>query len=68
MSAKTNDQFDEEAAMEAAFERCAAPHPRDIVRREYDEVLKGRPRNIALEKWVPELEMEILRDLESAEG
>jgi hypothetical protein len=68
MSAKPNDKVDEEAAMEAAVEKCAAPHPRESLRREYDEVLKGRPRNVALEKWGPELEVEILRDLESTEG
>jgi hypothetical protein len=52
--------------MEAVFERCAAPHPRDILRREYDEILKGRrPHYIALEKWGPEIEEQILRDLEA---
>jgi hypothetical protein len=58
------DSFDEEAAIEAAQERSAAPHLRDILKREHEEVLKGKPRNIALEKWGPEIEAQILADLE----
>jgi hypothetical protein len=53
-------------AMEAAWERSAMPHPRDILRRDDDEILKGRPPNPAFEKWGPELEAQIMRDL--AEG
>ncbi len=53
----------EEAAMEAARERSAVPHLRDMLKREYDEAQK-RPRNEALEKWGPMIEDEILRDLE----
>jgi hypothetical protein len=56
--------FDEEAAIEAAQERCAVPQLRDILKREHDEVLKGKPRNIALEKWGDDIEAQILADLE----
>jgi hypothetical protein len=59
------DLFDEEAAIEAAQERSAVPHLRDILTREHDEVLKGKPRNIALEKWGAEIEADILADLEN---
>lgn len=45
--------------------QIAAPHPRDILKREYNEAL-GRGPNPALEKWGPEIEAEILRDLEPA--
>jgi hypothetical protein len=58
------DSLDEEAAIEAAQERSAVPHLRDILKRERDEVLKGKPRNIALEKWGAEIEADILADLE----
>jgi hypothetical protein len=58
-----DDAFDEEAAIEAAQERSAVPHLRDILKREDEEVLKGKPRNIALEKWGAEIEAEILADL-----
>ena len=60
-SAKTQDQLDEEAAVES----CAVPHPRDILRREYDEVLKERPRDIALETCGREIEKQVLRGLEA---
>jgi hypothetical protein len=59
------DLFDEEAAIEAAQERSAVPHLRDLLKREHDEVLKGRPRDIALEKWGPEIEPDIFADLEN---
>jgi hypothetical protein len=58
------DSLDEEAAIEAAQERSAVPHLRDILKREHEEVLKGKPRNIALEKWSTEIEADILADLE----
>jgi hypothetical protein len=51
---------EEEAAMEAAQERSAIPHLRDVLKREYNE---ARPRNEALEKWGPMIEEEIMRDL-----
>jgi hypothetical protein len=50
-------------SMEAARERCAEPHLRDVLKREHDEA-QGRPRNEALEKWGPVIENEIERDLE----
>jgi hypothetical protein len=59
----TSEEDEETRLMEAAFERCAAPHPRDLLKREYDEYLKGRPRDIALKKWGPQLEAQIWRDL-----
>ena len=59
------DSFDEEAAIEAEQERSAAPHLRDILKREHEEVLKGKPSNIALEKWGAEIEAQILADLKS---
>jgi hypothetical protein len=59
----TGSSFDEEAAIEAAQERTAIPLLREVLRREHDEILKGRPRNEALEKWGSEIEEMILRDL-----
>jgi hypothetical protein len=59
--------FDEEAAMEAAQERSAVPHPRDLLKIEHDRILKGYPRNVALEQWGPEIEEMIMRDLEFLE-
>jgi hypothetical protein len=50
----------EEAAIEAALERCAVPPLRDVLKREHDEILKGRPRDEALEKWGPGIEAQIL--------
>jgi len=58
-----NEEDEEARLMEEAFERCAAPHPRDILKRDHDEYLKGRPRDIALEKWGPDLEAQIWHDL-----
>ena len=46
--------FDEEAAMEAARERNAVPHLRDILKREHDRILRGHRRDVALEKWGPQ--------------
>jgi hypothetical protein len=47
MTSKTETvPYDEEAAME----RSAVPHLRDVLRWEHDEMLKGCPRNEALEK------------------
>jgi hypothetical protein len=44
--------FDEEAAIEAAREKSAVPHPRDLLKREHDRILKGHPRDQALENWL----------------
>jgi hypothetical protein len=41
----------------------AEPKLRDVLKREYDEQLKGRPRNLALERRGEEIEEEILRTL-----
>jgi hypothetical protein len=65
MSGNNEAQSNEEAAMEAASERSAVPYLRDLLRREYDEGLKGRPRDFALEKWGAEIEAQVLRDLET---
>lgn len=66
MSGETEPGYDEEAAMEKALERCAVPPLRDVLKREYEERLKGRPRDIALEEWGPSIEEQLLRNLESS--
>jgi hypothetical protein len=64
MTSKTKPvAYDEEAAIEAALEQSAIPHLRDVLRREHDEMLKGGPHDEALEKWGPDIEAQILRDL-----
>ena len=55
---------DEDTEIDAVWEHIAAPHPRDVIRREHGDILKGRPRDIALEEHEPEIEAQILRDLE----
>jgi hypothetical protein len=62
MMSAEGDELD--AEMCGAWERCAAPNLRDVLRREYDEMLKGRPCNVALGKWGPECEEMIERDQE----
>ena len=62
---RMEDQFDENAAMEAAFERNAVPRVRSALEVERDRVAKGHTPDIALEKWGPEIEDQILRDLET---
>jgi hypothetical protein len=49
---------DDEAAMEAAFERNAAPRPRSVLEAERERVTKGHKPDIALQKWGPLLEEE----------
>ena len=63
MSAQRESVYDEEAAIEEMLERCAVPSLRDALKREHNEILKGRPRDRALEKWGPEIEAQILEDL-----
>lgn len=64
MTGKTDTvPYDEEAAIEAAQERSAAPHLRDVLKREYNEQLKGYPHNVALEEWGPEVEAWIQDEL-----
>jgi hypothetical protein len=46
------------------MERSAVPHLRDVLRWEHDEMLKGCPRNEALEKWGAHIEAEILGDIQ----
>jgi hypothetical protein len=43
----------------------AAPHPRDILRREHDRILRGHRRDVALEKWGAELDEMMYRDLDT---
>jgi hypothetical protein len=59
--------FDEEAAMDAVWERSAEPHPRDLLKAEHDRILKGHRRDVALEKWGPMLDEMMMRDLELIE-
>jgi hypothetical protein len=54
---------DEDAAFEAAIEAGAGLPLREVLKREHDEMLKGRPPNAALEIWGDEIEAMILRDL-----
>ena len=63
-----DSDFDEEVAIEALQDRLAAPPPRDIIKREHERELKGNPRNVALEKWGPDIEEMILRDLQTKES
>jgi len=49
---------------EAAQWLDAEPKLRDVLKREYEEHLKGRARNLALERWGAEIEQQILRELE----
>jgi hypothetical protein len=49
MSGGNESVYDEEAAMEEAHERCAAPPLREVLKREHDERLKGRLRDKA--RW-----------------
>ena len=60
---KYDTEKSEEAAMEAARERSAVPHLRDVLKREHNEAQK-RPRNEAVEKWGPTIEEMIERDIE----
>lgn len=55
--------FDEEAAIEAAQEKSAVPHLREILKREHDEKLKRGPFNAGIEKRRLELDEMIARDL-----
>jgi hypothetical protein len=56
--------YDEDAAMEVAWERSALPHPRDLLKREYNESMKYPDRCYALEKWGAEIETQMEVDLE----
>jgi hypothetical protein len=62
-----NEQAEIDAAIEAAWETIAAPHPRDILKREHDRILRGHRRDVALEKWEPMLDGMMMRDLELIE-
>jgi hypothetical protein len=63
------DEDDEEldASMEAAWERAAVPHPRELLKREHDEQITGWMRNVALDKRGPEIESAVLLNLERKE-
>ena len=56
--------FDEDAAMEALWQSLG----RDSAKREQERILKGYPRNVALEKWGPDIEEMIMRDLQAKES
>jgi hypothetical protein len=64
MMQRKDDTFDEDAATEAARQQSAVSHPHDLLKREHDRILGGHPRDVALEKWGPEIEERIHRDLE----
>ncbi len=57
-------EFDEDAAMEALWQSLG----RDTAKTEQERVLKGYPRNVALEKWGPDFEEMILSDLQAKES
>lgn len=48
--------FGEEAAIEAAREKSAVPHLRDILKREHNEKQKRGPINARIDKRMLELE------------
>jgi hypothetical protein len=60
----TDDKKTQSKNTEAAQWLDAEPKLRDILKRERDEQLKGRPRNQASERWGAEIEEQILRGLE----
>jgi hypothetical protein len=55
--------FDEDAAIEAAQERSAVPHLRDVLKREHDEALKKGPRDAAIEDRFLEIEEMMVQGL-----
>jgi hypothetical protein len=54
----------EENTKATAQQRDGEPKLRDILKREYDELLKGRARDQALDRWAEEIEGQVLRELE----
>jgi hypothetical protein len=60
--------FDEDAALDSLWESLAAPPPRDVLKAEQDREMKVYPRNVALEKWGPDIEEMMLRDLQTRES
>jgi hypothetical protein len=65
METETED-YQEQAILDAVWERCAAPGLRDVLKREHNERLTRRSHDVALEKWGSEIEMEIMADLENS--
>ena len=59
-----DSDFDEDAAMDALWHSLG----RDAAKREHERKLKGHPRDVALEKWGPDIEEMTLRDLQSKES
>jgi len=53
-------------SVQAAFERYTTVRPRSVLEAERERVAKGHEPDIALEKWGPDIEKQILADL--AEG
>jgi hypothetical protein len=66
--AHDKEQAEIDAAIEAAWENNAVPHPRGLQNAAQYRILKGHRRDVALEKWGPEIEEMILRDLVSDPG
>jgi hypothetical protein len=52
-----------EAAMETAWGQGALPRPRSCLEAERERVAKGHRPHIALQKWGPEIEAQIMSDL-----
>jgi len=59
--------FDEDEALDSLWESLTAPPPRHIIKRDHERELKGYPRNVALEKWGPDIEEMIRRDPQTKE-
>jgi hypothetical protein len=61
------EQAEIDAAIEAAWERCAEPHPHDLQTAEQYRLVKGHRRDVALEKWGPMLDEMMMREMEEQE-
>ena len=62
-----DDKKTQSEQAEAAQWLDAEPKLRDVLKREYDEHRKGRPPNLALERWGEEIEQQILREPEETD-
>jgi hypothetical protein len=60
-----DSDFDDDTAIDALYESLAAPPLRDVLKAEHNRELKSYPPDVALEKWGPEIEEMILRDLQA---
>jgi len=59
---KTRPKAERATTPELPWDDPLEPHPRDILKREWDEQAK-RPRDIALEKHGDDIEAQIERDI-----